>query len=347
MERTSTASRLLTALLILALAAFSVGFTWAAVDDYARRDILPAGAAVAGVPIGGMSIGEATRVVTEKVAAPLLSPVTVGFMNAQATIDPSQFASINVKGAVIRSAQPKESATLPERTWQRLTGASVGHDVSVTVSVDEAKLRAWAKSEKKRATVPAIDASVTLTGSQLHFVSAKAGSTIDAAAAVQALSAALRSGTKTVQLAEAPVQPKITDKQLGKTILVSRSRRSLTLYANGTVEKSYSCAVGQPQYPTPLGWWKIVRKAYLPSWHNSGSAWAASMPAYIGPGPNNPLGTRALYLNASGIRIHGVPPGEEGSIGSAASHGCMRMHRADIENLYPRVPIGTRVIIIP
>jgi L,D-transpeptidase ErfK/SrfK len=67
------------------------------------------------------------------------------------------------------------------------------------------------------------------------------------------------------------------------------------------------------------------------------------MPSYIGPGPRNPLGTRALYLNASGIRIHGT--NNSNSIGTAASHGCMRLRRADIEDLYPLVPIGTPVFI--
>jgi lipoprotein-anchoring transpeptidase ErfK/SrfK len=68
------------------------------------------------------------------------------------------------------------------------------------------------------------------------------------------------------------------------------------------------------------------------------------MPATIGPGPNNPLGTRALNLNASGIRIHGTTANS--SIGTAASHGCMRMHRWDIEDLYDRVEVGTPVLIV-
>jgi lipoprotein-anchoring transpeptidase ErfK/SrfK len=67
------------------------------------------------------------------------------------------------------------------------------------------------------------------------------------------------------------------------------------------------------------------------------------MPAYIPPGPSNPLGTRALNLDASGIRIHGTT--QDWSIGHAASHGCMRMHRWDVEELYELVEVGTPVII--
>lgn len=102
-----------------------------------------------------------------------------------------------------------------------------------------------------------------------------------------------------------------------------------------------------PRYPTPLGWWKIVAKQVDPTWRNNGAEWATTMPDSIPGGPFGPLGTRALYLNASGIRTHGIPPSEDWSIGNAASHGCMRMHRWDVEDLYPRVPVGTRVIIVP
>ncbi len=69
------------------------------------------------------------------------------------------------------------------------------------------------------------------------------------------------------------------------------------------------------------------------------------MPAYIPPGPGNPLGTRALYLNAPGIRIHGTY--NSASIGTYASHGCIRMLIGDSEALFPLVPVGTKVIIKP
>jgi len=88
-----------------------------------------------------------------------------------------------------------------------------------------------------------------------------------------------------------------------------------------------------------------VQKRYRPTWSNPApNGWGKGMPASIPPGPSNPLGTRALNLNASGIRIHGT--NKDGSIGRAASHGCMRMHRWDIEDLYERVEVGTPVLIV-
>jgi lipoprotein-anchoring transpeptidase ErfK/SrfK len=140
------------------------------------------------------------------------------------------------------------------------------------------------------------------------------------------------------------VPAKITAANIGKAIIVDESRRTVRLYSGARVEKGYRCAVGQPRYPTPKGTFKIIAKAMNPAWHNPGSDWARSMPAYIPPGPSNPLGTRALYLNVSGIRIHGT--NKISSIGTAASHGCIRMANSDIENLYPRVPVGIPVFII-
>jgi L,D-transpeptidase ErfK/SrfK len=67
------------------------------------------------------------------------------------------------------------------------------------------------------------------------------------------------------------------------------------------------------------------------------------MPASIPPGPGNPLGTRAMSLNASGILIHGTYASY--SVGTYASHGCIRMLLSDVEALYPQVPVGTPVLI--
>lgn len=138
---------------------------------------------------------------------------------------------------------------------------------------------------------------------------------------------------------------KITTKQgLGKAILVRRAKTHLWLYSGSKVQFSVDCAVGQPRYPTPLGTWKIIDKNPAPSWNNPGSAWAVNMPSHIPPGPSNPLGLRALYLNADGIRIHGTS--NIGSIGTPASHGCIRVANGQIVKLYPLVPIGTTVYII-
>ena len=67
------------------------------------------------------------------------------------------------------------------------------------------------------------------------------------------------------------------------------------------------------------------------------------MPAVIPGGPGKPLGTRALYLDTPGIRIHSTP--ETPSVGGYVSHGCIRMQMWEAEALYPLVPLGTPVLV--
>lgn len=344
MYRDSTATRILAVLLIAALCLFSVGFTWAAVDDLAGRDVLPKGASIDGVSVGGMARADAVRLVEEKVEGPLLQPVTVTFQGAPYTVDPKEYVTVDVDGMLTEAAQPKVSATLPERVWARVSDQSYGHEVTRKLKIDTEKLAAWVAGTKATVTVLPIDAAATLVAAGAKFTSAKEGRTVDQTATMDAVSDALTKGTKAVELAPVVLVPRVTDAKLGKTIVISRSRTTLTLYNGSKVEKTFRCAVGTPGHPTPLGSWKVVNKRYMPSWSNPGSAWAASMPAYIPPGPGNPLGTRALDLDASGIRIHGTSANY--SIGTAASHGCIRMHMWDVENLYPRVPLGTRVFVV-
>lgn len=124
---------------------------------------------------------------------------------------------------------------------------------------------------------------------------------------------------------------------------VSRSKRELLLYKLGKVVKTYKVAVGKPGKSTPAGNFRIINKRSNPTWINPGSSWAKDMPGRIPPGPDNPLGTRAMDLSVDLIRIHGTP--NAASIGRATSNGCIRMYKWEAEDLYRRVKVGTPVII--
>lgn len=126
-------------------------------------------------------------------------------------------------------------------------------------------------------------------------------------------------------------------------IVVNRAGRNLHLYKQGKIVKTYRVAVGLPRYPTPRGNFKIINKRVNPTWINPKSDWAKQMPGRIPPGPDNPLGTRAMDLNVGGIRIHGTR--NYGSIGRAASHGCIRMTIGESEELFRIIKIGTPITI--
>ncbi len=126
-------------------------------------------------------------------------------------------------------------------------------------------------------------------------------------------------------------------------IVVDLSERRLYLYRNGKVIRTYRVAVGRFDFPTPVGDWKVIGKRKNPIWRNPHMNWSKDMPEFIPPGPSNPLGPRALDLSAPLVRIHGTP--QIGSIGHAASHGCIRMYPWDVIELFDLVRVGTPVKI--
>jgi len=128
------------------------------------------------------------------------------------------------------------------------------------------------------------------------------------------------------------------------SIAIDRSERKLYLYDGETLVKTYSVAVGQPRYPTPTGSYNIINMAYHPTWNPPPSPWASGLEP-VPPGPGNPLGTRWMGLSAPHVGIHGTY--QSGSIGTAASHGCIRMHIRDVEELFELVYVGTPVEIVP
>jgi hypothetical protein len=121
-----------------------------------------------------------------------------------------------------------------------------------------------------------------------------------------------------------------------RLIVVSLEDRKLALVENGQVTKVYTVAVGKPSTPSPDGDFTIARRVMNPTYHHDGRT--------VAPGPHNPVGDRWMGLSKAGYGIHGT--NEPNSIGKAASHGCIRMGKADIEDLYSRVDVGDQVEIV-
>lgn len=157
----------------------------------------------------------------------------------------------------------------------------------------------------------------------------------------------LATGTReTITIPKITINPKTTNADLPKVINVNKAERKIYLYdTNGVLEKTYRCAIGKPTHPTPTGNFEVISKLHNAPWYNPGSDWGKNMPAVIPAGPNNPMGVHKIGINAPAIFFHGIPPSAFSSIGSAASHGCMRMMPADIKDLYNRVEKGTKVFI--
>ena len=128
------------------------------------------------------------------------------------------------------------------------------------------------------------------------------------------------------------------------TIIIDTERRFLyLLQPNGTAIR-YGVGVGRPGFEW-AGIHRITSKAEWPDWHPPAEMRRRQpyLPVMMPGGPNNPLGARALYLGSTLYRIHGTS--EPHTIGRAVSSGCIRMRNEDVEDLYSRVDIGTKVVV--
>ncbi len=121
-----------------------------------------------------------------------------------------------------------------------------------------------------------------------------------------------------------------------REIVVSLEDRKLALIEDGAVKKIYPVAVGKASTPSPVGTFTIARRVMNPTYAHDGK--------FVPPGPRNPVGSRWMGLSIRGYGIHGT--NEPNSIGKAASHGCIRMAKADLEELYPQVAVGDTVELI-
>ncbi|MEJ5186479.1 MAG: L,D-transpeptidase/peptidoglycan binding protein [Candidatus Geothermincolales bacterium] len=303
------------------------------------------GVSVMGVDIGGLSREEALEKLRAEIdLARLEEEIVLRFGNDHWTLNPAQLElEVDLEATVDKGIGLSREILFLERWLKRASLSGLGRDIPLVVRYDEGKLESFLSSLKSSIDCEPVDARIGLEGKKLLYRRSREGRRLDREEAWRRIVETLSSTERVVDLPIEVTPPKVTDEQVGKVIVVDKSRFTLTLYENMEVVKRYPVAVGMPSWPTPTGEFKVVSKQKNPAWYNPGSSWAANMPKYIPPGPGNPLGTRALALNASGVLIHGTS--NIWSIGSPASHGCIRMYMRDVEDLFERVEVGTPVVI--
>lgn len=120
-----------------------------------------------------------------------------------------------------------------------------------------------------------------------------------------------------------------------RQIVISIADRQLAVMDNGHVMKIYPIAVGTRGTPSPDGDFVIINRAKDPTYRHGETE--------IAPGKDNPLGSRWMGLNLKGYGIHGT--NVQSSIGKASSHGCFRMRKRDVEELYSLMQVGDTVTV--
>jgi lipoprotein-anchoring transpeptidase ErfK/SrfK len=339
--------RIAVALVVVsALVAVGAGAALAAsrFDTTSATHILP-GIRVAGVDVGGMTRDEAVRAVERRTDVTLDGELTVRAGGNAWHVTPAALGTrAGVRTAVRRAFAVAEGMPLLSRIYHRVADEPVRESIGLSYSYDDEKVAAFVEQAYDEVAVPPVDAGIQLVDGELVMRHAHSGEALRKQSAIERVREALEQQVTRVRVPVRTVQPEVTDDSLGKTIVIDISENRLYLYDGFQPVREYPVATAAEGYVTPQGSWSIVSKVENPSWTNPDpDGWGAGMPAYIPPGPSNPLGTRALYLNAPGIRIHGTTNVD--SIGTYASHGCVRMLMSDVEELYPLVPVGTPVLV--
>ncbi len=317
--------------------------------DHARAGRILPGVSIDGVDVSNMTRSQAVAAVSEVVQHELDARVHVTVGKRTWDFRLGQLGvSADVGAVVDRALAINDDYSWVSRVYHRLTHARVHRSFSVDTTLEAGPLVRFVGQVAKQVGRPATDAGYELDGSKVALRHAHPGVALKYWVARAQLRRAVERGGGSVRFTMKTVAPKVPDDQVGKLIVVNRTSNRLVLYDDFKVERTYGVATARQGFETPPGEWSVVNKVEYPTWHNpclgQPDCWAADEPAEIPPGPGNPLGTRALYLDAPGIRIHGTP--EDSSIGTWASHGCIRMHISESEALYPLVPIGTPVFIV-
>jgi lipoprotein-anchoring transpeptidase ErfK/SrfK len=299
---------------------------------------LPAGTTIAGVDVSGLDSADATAKAQSSLSAVWERPITVsieGKSKRVASADLGQ--TVDYKGMV---AAAFNEAARHHRTIH----------IRLSRSIDGKKLRSTVTKLGKPYYKAPRNSRVVLGVRKIKRIHGRNGHGLDSSSLRQKIINELRHPTpsRIVHGAVRSLQPAVTLKTLARTystyISVDRDAFKLRLFKRLRHVKTYPIAVGMAGLETPAGIRHVLEKQVNPAWHVPNSSWAGSLAGQTIPAsdPRDPIKARWLGLG-DGVGIHGTS--EDWSIGTRASHGCIRMHVSDVIDLYPRVPVGTPVLI--
>ena len=336
----------LVALVIMGLL-LAVG-VWA--YDDAQKDQIAPGVEIGGVDVGGRSADSARKVIKRDVVAPLKQPVVVTYNGKSYTLSADQLhAKADVDGMVQEAIDRSRQGTILDRVSRYASGGDVNANLMTRVSYDKKAVKDFVNQLSDEIDQEAVDATVVPDGSRLAKEAGEAGRAVDKAQMTDEINAAAQSPGRDqpVHAVVKTTKPEVTTKDLPQAfpryVYIDRGAFTLRFYDHLKLVKSYTIAVGQQGLETPAGLYHALDKQVNPSWHVPNSAWAGSLAGQvIPPGPADPLKARWIGI-FDGAGIHGTD--DIGSLGSAASHGCVRMAIPDVIDLYDRVDVGDPIYI--
>lgn len=337
---------------VLAFVLFGVGGAIGAYAyDNSKKDTIADGITAGGVDVGGLTSPEATALLHRKLVKPLRGPLRVKFDGKHWTLPGARLkVRANIDGMVQRALDASQGGGFPSRIVREVSGGSVDKAIPSEVRYSQSAINRFVRHVADGINRDPEDASVDPTADSLNVVAGKDGRKVrDVLLTKRLRAAAKQTGNgRTVLAVVHSTKPAITTDEVAQRyptyLTVDQSTFTVRLWKDLKLSKSYPVAVGQPAYPTPYGLFSISDKQVDPVWSVPNSPWAGELAGttIAGGSAENPLLARWLGVTA-GVGFHGTA--EDYSIGTAASHGCLRMHVADVIDMFNRVPVGTPVYI--
>ena len=328
--------------LILAILGL-IGFLF--IQDATRWGMFPPLSKVSGVNVSGLSKADAVARCEAELKDVASKPVVMSLDGEKYSATPEQLGlRLDYTKMVDNAYKQAWSPSIFERMFRSFTNRPKTVNGLIAIQNDDALVTRFVASVTAQVNQAPKNAYVNVTSGSPVIVKARDGYQVAESVVRDEVGQALNSKSRTVEVLATKTPATLNDGIFKRLIVINLSQHMLYLYDRQALVVQYPIACGQEAYPTPVGQWEIVGKQMNPTWYNPHSAWSASMPETIGPGSSNPLGLRAMPLNASGVLIHGTS--NDGSIGTSASHGCIRMHMANVISLFDQVQDGTPVYII-
>jgi lipoprotein-anchoring transpeptidase ErfK/SrfK len=317
--------------------------------DSSRESVIANGVTVAGVDVGGMDVDAARVVVERRLREPLEQPIAVARGKQRFNLSAEDAGvQADVSGMVDAALQRSRSGSIFARVTRDLSGGEENAEVAARVTYDQVAVNRLVKRVAKGLNREARDADVTFPA--LEKVKEKKGRSVKTAMLRRRLAQAL-TVPGVDRSVKAPVRierPKVTQAELAEKypalLVADRANFQLRFYKNLQLVKSYTVAVGAVGFDTPAGLYHIQNKAVDPAWTVPNSGWAGDLAGTVVPGgtAENPLKARWIGI-FDGAGIHGTD--QTYSLGSAASHGCIRMAIPDVIELYDQVEVGAPIYI--
>jgi lipoprotein-anchoring transpeptidase ErfK/SrfK len=343
--------RVAVAVVLIALAALPFGaLAWA---DHDAKGRVPEGTRIAGIDVGGLDRDIAIKRLRAQVSIPARRSVSVTVDgDVKSTLSAKRArVRLNIRELVDRAVERGRRGSFLTRGWRELTGAKLASSQPVRVRVDRGAVQHFVDGIAAQVEEPAEAPTFDITVASVGVTEGHDGTRLaDQEALVGRLVKALRDvrSTREFDAETETVEPPATDASIWDAnptvVTVSHDEKLVRVFDHGEVVKTYKVAVGMPEYPTPYGTFTVQTMQKDPVWNVPDSEWAGDLAGTSVPGgsPDNPLKARFIGFNGS-VGFHGTS--DIGSLGTAASHGCIRMQVADVKDLYDRVSIGTTVFV--